>query len=201
MLVLHYTGMETAAAALDRLCDRRAEVSAHYLITEDGRVVRLVAEDMRAWHAGLAIWRGSSAVNARSIGIELVNPGHEFGYRDFPEPQMAALEELALGILRRHPIPALNVVGHSDVAPGRKTDPGEKFNWRRLAGNGVGFWPETTVAADGDAGELLAEIGYDTGNPAAAVDAFQRRYRPALINGVADTETTALMAAVAGLRP
>ncbi len=201
ILVLHYTGMETAAAALDRLCDRRAKVSAHYAIDEDGTVVRLVAEDMRAWHAGRAFWRGVSDINARSIGIELVNPGHELGYRDFPELQMAALEELVLDILCRHPIAARNIVGHSDVAPGRKTDPGEKFDWRRLARNGIGLWPGEPgepVAADGDAAGLLAEIGYNTADLAAAVAAFQRRYRPARVDGVADGETAGLMAAVAG---
>jgi N-acetylmuramoyl-L-alanine amidase len=199
ILVLHYTGMETATAALDRLCDPQAEVSAHYAIAEDGTVFRLVSEDMRAWHAGRAIWRESSAVNARSIGIELVNPGHELGYRDFPEPQMAALEELARGILCRHPIPALNILGHSDVAPSRKKDPGEKFDWRRLAGKGIGIWPEEAVAAEGDAEDLLAEIGYDTGDLAAAVAAFQRRYRPARTDGLADRETIGLMAAVLAL--
>ena len=202
MLVLHYTGMETARGALERLCDRRAEVSAHYVIGEDGAVVRLVAEDMRAWHAGRASWRGGGGVNARSIGIELVNPGHELGYRDFTEPQMAALEELARGILRRHPIPANNVLGHSDVAPGRKTDPGEKFDWRRLAGKGIGIWPETgpdDAAAKGDATGSLAEIGYDTGDLTAAVAAFQRHYRQARVDGVADGETLVLMSCVAAL--
>ncbi len=198
MLVLHYTGMETARGALERLCDRRAEVSAHYVIGEDGLVFRLVAEDMRAWHAGLASWRGDRGVNARSIGIELVNPGHQLGYRDFPEPQMAALETLARGIVRRHPIPAGNVLGHSDVAPGRKTDPGEKFDWRRLASVGIGLWPGEPMATEGEAGELLAEIGYDTVNLTAAVAAFQRRYRQTMIDGVADGETVGLMAAVAG---
>ncbi len=202
MLVLHYTGMETAAAAIGRLCDRRAKVSAHYVVGEDGLVVRLVAEDKRAWHAGEAIWRGDRGVNARSIGIELVNPGHQLGYRDFTEPQMTALEALALDIIRRHPIPDGNVVGHSDVAPDRKTDPGEKFDWRRLASAGIGRWPETAVATGAeDVAGLLAEIGYGTTDLAAAVGAFQRRYRPARIDAVADGQTLALMAAVAALHP
>ena len=141
MLVLHYTGMVSAEAAIERLCDPAAKVSAHYLIDEDGAVRRLVDENHRAWHAGEASWRGKSDINARSLGIELVNPGHEFGYRPFPEAQMAALEALAQDILARHTIEARNVVGHSDVAPRRKTDPGELFDWRRLAEAGIGLWP------------------------------------------------------------
>ena len=133
MLVLHYTGMRSAAEALARLTDPEAKVSAHYLIDEDGTVVRLVDEEMRAWHAGVSFWRGATDINARSIGIELVNPGHEFGYRPFPRAQMAALIDLALDIVARWPIPARNVVGHSDVAPRRKMDPGELFDWPRLA--------------------------------------------------------------------
>ena len=203
MLVLHYTGMETAAAALERLCDPEAKVSAHYVIAEDGAVFNMVPEDMRAWHAGRAFWRGGSAINARSIGIELVNPGHELGYRDFAELQMAALETLALDIIRRHPIPARNVVGHSDIAPSRKTDPGEKFDWRRLASAGIGLWPGAAAAGEGegDAGGLLAEIGYDTADLAAALTAFQRRYRPARVDGVADGETLGLMAALLASLP
>ena len=127
MLVVHYTGMESAEAALARLCDAQAKVSAHYVIDEDGTVISLVAEDDRAWHAGESFWRGETAVNGRSVGVELVNPGDEFGYRDFPDAQMAALEQLAKDILARHPIEHRNVVGHSDVAPLRKTDPGELF--------------------------------------------------------------------------
>jgi len=133
MLVLHYTGMLTGAAALSRLSDPAAKVSAHYLIDEDGTVYRLVAEEKRAWHAGVANWRGVSDINGRSVGIELVNPGHEFIYRDFPQPQMTALIGLARDILTRHSIPARNVVGHSDIAPDRKLDPGERFDWRSLA--------------------------------------------------------------------
>ncbi len=137
MLVLHYTGMDSAEAALARLLDPGVEVSAHYLIDEDGHVVRLVEECWRAWHAGVASWRGSADINARSIGIELVNPGHEFGYRPFPKAQMAALIELAGDILARFPeIPARNVVAHSDVAPTRKMDPGELFDWRLVARRG-----------------------------------------------------------------
>jgi N-acetylmuramoyl-L-alanine amidase len=189
MLVLHYTGMETAEIALARLCDPEAKVSAHYLVDEDGTVHRMVAEDHRAWHAGASFWRGETDINGRSIGIELVNPGHEFGYRPFPETQMAALKTLARDILARHPIPARNVVGHSDVAPRRKTDPGELFDWPRLAAAGIGLWPEDALEEDGDATSLLAEFGYETVDIAKTIEAFQRHFRPARIDGVADGET------------
>ena len=198
MLVLHYTGMRTAEAALERLCDPAAEVSAHYLIDEAGTVFPLVEEDMRAWHAGLSCWRGETNVNSRSIGIELVNPGHEFGYRPFPEPQMAALAELARGILARWPIPARNVVGHSDVAPRRKQDPGELFDWRRLAAQGIGLWPEP-LAARGDAAALLASYGYEIEDLPASLAAFQRHFRPSRCDGVADEETLALLNGLTGL--
>lgn len=220
MLVLHYTGMETGRAALERLCDPAAKVSAHYLIEEDGRIFRLVPEERRAWHAGVAYWRGNRDINARSIGIELVNPGHEFGYRDFPPAQIEALIELARGILGRHPIPSYNVVGHSDVAPSRKTDPGERFPWRTLARAGIGVWPKQGIEsqlvaarvgpADAapdvvSAQRLLARFGYEveqTGRPddrtMLALAAFQRRFRPAQVDGRLDGETMALLnAAVA----
>jgi N-acetylmuramoyl-L-alanine amidase len=141
ILVLHYTGMRTAEAALDRLCDPEAKVSAHYTIDRDGCIYRHVDEDRRARHAGVSWWAGERDVNGRSIGIELVNPGHEFGYVPFPEAQIDALMELAHGILARHPIPANRVLGHSDVAPARKMDPGELFPWRQLAGAGIGIFP------------------------------------------------------------
>jgi N-acetylmuramoyl-L-alanine amidase len=187
MLVLHYTGMTSGAEALARLCDPAAQVSAHYLIDEDGTTRRLVNEDRRAWHAGVSFWRGHRDINSRSIGIELVNPGHEYGYRDFPEAQMAALLELATGILTRHPIPARNVVGHSDIAPDRKTDPGERFDWRRLADAGIGLWPEETNASRVDIPDMLAHYGYDPQSE-RALTAFQRHFRPDRIDGVADTE-------------
>lgn len=192
MLVLHYTGMESGEAALDRLCDPAAEVSAHYLVEEDGRVFRLVDEEKRAWHAGVASWRGVSDVNSRSIGIEIVNPGHEFGYRDFPGAQMAAVETLCLEILARHPIPPRNVVGHSDIAPQRKTDPGELFDWPRLAAAGIGVWPGDADLLDMDRASLtclLAEIGYDTADFASALRAFQRHFRPGRVTGRIDPET------------
>ncbi len=198
MLVLHYTGMPETAGALDRLCDPAAEVSAHYLIDEDGAVHALVPEERRAWHAGVSFWRGVTDINGRSIGIELSNPGHDFGYRPFPEAQMAALIGLAKDILARHPIPARNVVGHSDIAPRRKIDPGELFDWRRLAASGIGLWPEG-AAAEGsgdDPAALLAAIGYETEDLGKTVAAFQRHSRPARFDGRMDDETLELIRAI-----
>ncbi len=202
MLVLHYTGMENAEAALARLCDPAAKVSAHYVIDEDGAVTALADEAVRAWHAGAASWRGESDINGRSIGIELVNPGHEFGYRDFPHLQMAALEDLACAILARHPIPARNVVGHSDVAPGRKTDPGERFDWARLAAAGVGLWPfeaEPVEAGEGQVLEWLSDYGYDTADGSQAITAFQRHFYPETLDGRADAGTAGCLRALLGL--
>ena len=142
MLVLHYTGMASSEDALARLCDPAAQVSAHYLIDEDGQIYQLVVEEKRAWHAGVSCWAGEQDINSRSIGIELVNPGHDLGYRNFPELQMRRLAELGHEILLRHPIPPHRVLGHSDVAPGRKRDPGELFDWEWLAGQGIGLWPD-----------------------------------------------------------
>ena len=204
MLVLHYTGMRDAASALNRLCDPAAQVSAHYLVDEDGSVVALVDEAMRAWHAGLSCWRGHADVNSRSIGIELVNPGHEFGYRPFPPAQMTALAALARDVLARHPIPPRNVVGHADVAPQRKRDPGELFDWAWLAARGIGLWPPSgppeATPPPTEMGRRLALWGYDvSGDDAeaavrAAVVAFQRHYRPARCDGEADGETAARLA-------
>jgi N-acetylmuramoyl-L-alanine amidase len=194
ILLLHYTGMESGKAALDRLCDPHAKVSAHYMIDECGEIWALVSEDRRAWHAGRSFWSGETDINARSVGIELVNPGHEFGYRPFPEAQMAALEALARDILNRRPIPAWRVLAHSDVAPDRKTDPGELFDWRRLATTGIGLWPDATKAAAGESFEaLMRRYGYADAS-AEAVTAFQRHYRPTSITGIADAETAARLA-------
>ena len=215
MLLLHYTGMQSAAAALQRLCDPAAEVSVHYLIGEDGGVLGLVPEDRRAWHAGVGAWRGATDLNARSIGIELVNPGHEFGYRPFPEPQMAALETLATEIIARHAIAPARVLGHSDVAPARKQDPGELFDWARLAGRGVGLWPAADFTISANAPALapgaqgaavvglklaLAVIGYPIEgggvydpDTVTVVAAFQRHFRPAQVDGIADSETAGLV--------
>jgi N-acetylmuramoyl-L-alanine amidase len=197
MLVLHYTGMKSAKEALARLADPAAKVSAHYLIDEDGSIHALVPEERRAWHAGLACWRGQRDINARSIGIELVNPGHEFGYRGFPETQMTGLIDLATEILARHPIAPRNVVGHADVAPTRKQDPGEFFNWKRLADCGIGLWPNNTQP--GQAVHLIPYLhryGYDISDPDAAVLAFQRHFRPAKTDGIADAECAGLLDAL-----
>ncbi len=143
-IVLHYTGMRSAREAIERLRDPAARVSSHYVVDEDGAVLRLVAEERRAWHAGVSYWRGHRGLNDRSIGIEIVNPGHEWGYRNFPVLQLAAVCDLCLAIFSRHPIPQRNVVAHSDISPDRKEDPGEKFDWEQLALSGVGLWPHGT---------------------------------------------------------
>ncbi len=198
MLILHYTGMQSAQAALDRLRDPAARVSSHYVVDEDGTVWRLVAEQHRAWHAGVSQWRGHTALNGRSVGIEIVNPGHEWGYRCFPALQMAAVCELCLAILGRHPIPARNVVGHSDVAPDRKQDPGELFDWQGLAANGVGLWPEMPTAHEQGncVSGTLREIGYADGDSAIVLRAFQRHWLPGAVTGQADAATLARLRAV-----
>ncbi|MBB3898459.1 N-acetylmuramoyl-L-alanine amidase [Roseococcus suduntuyensis] len=199
MLILHYTGMKSGPEALARLRDPEAGVSSHYLVEEDGRIFRLVEEGRRARHAGVSHWGGRSALNAFSIGIEIVNPGHEWGYRPFPALQMAAVAELCLDILARHPIPARHVLAHSDVAPDRKEDPGELFDWPGLAKCGVGLWPERDAEPDADALTLLGRIGYRTDLPLPVlVTAFQRHWRPERVDGIADAVTLARMAAVAG---
>lgn len=198
MLILHYTGMRSAQEAIDRLRDPVARVSSHYVVDEDGAVLRLVPEERRAFHAGISFWRGHTTLNNRSIGIEIVNPGHEWGYRDFPVLQLAAVCDLCLGILSRHPIPARNVIAHSDVAPDRKEDPGEKFDWRALAQNGVGLWPED-IARPSTSSLLddLAAIGYRVDLPLPIVlRAFQRHWRPEAVTGEADEATRARLSAV-----
>ena len=218
MIVLHYTGMESGEAALARMCDAAAEVSAHYMIWEDGRVTQLVDEDKRAWHAGVSSWQGDDDLNSRSIGIEIVNGGHDFPLPDgslppYPIPQVHALIELYHDITSRRDIPKSRLVGHSDIAPGRKADPGEHFPWERLARAGVGTWPDFSIAGDTavtGAGlepgtrnasvrrmqEHLQHIGYGidvSGKYDAAsedvVRAFQRRWVPDRVSGVADLET------------
>lgn len=209
LLVLHYTGMKTCAEALDRLCDPAAKVSAHYTIDEDGTVYRHVAEEKRAWHAGVSYWAGHRNLNDRSIGVEIANPGHDFGYRAFPEAQIAAVMALGRAIVARHGIPPRRVLGHSDIAPQRKIDPGELFPWPRLAEAGLGVWPKfprRDISRSIQMPEIqtdLAAIGYEC--PAsgvldedtrAAIAAFQRHFRPALVTGIPDGETAARASAL-----
>jgi N-acetylmuramoyl-L-alanine amidase len=210
MLVLHYTGMASAAAALDRLCDPAARVSAHYLVEENGDIWRLVSEGRRAFHAGRSCWAGETDLNHVSIGIEIINPGHEWGYRPFPEEQMIAVERLCRDLVSRHPMPPHRIVGHSDIAPDRKSDPGELFDWPRLARAGIGIWPNPTPdlarSRGRDIGVVkraaaladLARIGYcvTPGEEAVALAAFQRRFRPERWDGRLDAETAQRLAEV-----
>jgi N-acetylmuramoyl-L-alanine amidase len=210
MLLLHYTGVETCAKAIDWLSRPESKVSCHYVVDEAGRITQMVAEAMRAWHAGLAVWRGETDINSASIGIEIHNPGHEMGYPDFPEPQIAAVAALARDIMERHAIRPERVLAHSDVAPTRKKDPGEKFPWARLAAAGVGHWvaPEPVNWADPGlardaAGPLVAEVqtmlgrygygieatgGFDP-RTEFVVTAFQRHFRPERADGRIDQST------------
>jgi N-acetylmuramoyl-L-alanine amidase len=206
IIVLHYTGMTDAAAAIDRLRDPEAKVSCHYLVAEDGQVLRMVAEEKRAWHAGRSWWRGMTALNDCSVGIEIVNPGHEFGYRPFPDEQIAALIPLVADIKERHGVTRGNIVGHSDIAPARKQDPGELFPWGRLARLRLALPRPTRNLLDPnwtDGGFLLAleRFGYDVSDPLAAVVAFQRRFRPELIDGTIDGECRAILLALLLPRP
>jgi N-acetylmuramoyl-L-alanine amidase len=198
--------MQSAHAAIDRLCDPAARVSSHYVVDEDGTVFALVPEHLRAWHAGISYWRGHHTLNDVSIGIEIVNPGHEWGYRPFPTAQIDAVTTLCRDILARHAIPARNIVAHSDVAPDRKQDPGELFPWAHLASCGIGLWPTVPGHATGpwsSAGvrAALTTIGYDAANASDAalatiLTAFQRHWRQETINGMADAGTTARLEAL-----
>ena len=201
MLVLHYTGMVDAATAINWLVSPESKVSAHYVVTEDGQVIRMVDEEKRAWHAGRAHWRGIDDINSASIGIEIVNPGHEWGYRPFPDAQMGSLIPLIHQILQRHKITRGNIVGHSDVAPARKQDPGELFPWAQLARLRLALPRPTRNLMDphwSDGGFMLAleRFGYDIAEPRAAVVAFQRRFRPELIDGIIDGECRAILLAL-----
>lgn len=215
MLVIHYTGMPSASEALTRLTDPAAKVSSHYLIDEDGAILRLVPEERRAWHAGRSYWKGERDCNSVSVGIELVNPGHEWGYRAFPAPQIDALKALIDEIRSRWTIPNGRIVGHSDIAPDRKIDPGELFPWQELAKAGHGLWVDVAAAPGaplslGDEGvgvfalqAGLYRLGYDT-PPSGQLDeetlvnllAFQRHWRPDQVDGVADGETRARLVAL-----
>jgi N-acetylmuramoyl-L-alanine amidase len=210
MIVLHYTGMPDAALALERLCAPSSEVSAHYLVLEDGRVIQMVPEGRRAWHAGVSAWAGVTDINSCSIGIEIVNPGHDYGYPDFPKRQIAAVTALCRGIQTRNTILPPRVLAHSDVAPSRKQDPGEKFPWRTLHDSGVGHWVEPApiteggmLLALGDRGDAVKSMqddlnryGYDVPLNGAfdsethdVVKAFQRHFRPQKIDGISDHST------------
>ena len=206
MIVLHYTGMPDAESALDRLTSPDAKVSAHYLVDEDGTIYHLVDEEKRAWHAGKSYWRGVTDINSASVGIEIVNPGHEFGYRNFPDEQVAAVMALVNDIKDRHGVTRGNIVGHSDIAPARKEDPGELFPWWELAKRRLALPSPTRDLMDPfwtDAGFLLAleRFGYEVTDPQKAVIAFQRRFRPDLIDGIIDGECRAKLLALLLPRP
>jgi N-acetylmuramoyl-L-alanine amidase len=223
VLLMHYTGMQTGEAAIERLCDSEAKVSAHYVVEEDGRVFQLVEEDRRAWHAGASHWAGRDRINDCSIGIEIINPGHEFGYRPFPQDQMNAVIDLSKEILSRHSIPQSRILGHSDVAPDRKEDPGELFDWQRLAIKGVGRFidpgsVEPIAGRDlvaGDKGwevqefqKNLRDFGYGIEITSVFDDftskvstAFQRHFRPEAINGIADIHCQELLRAYRNFHP
>lgn len=223
LILLHYTGMQTGEAALARLTSAESKVSSHYVVFEDGRVFQCVPESLRAWHAGVSSWAGETDINSCSIGIEIVNPGHEFGYADFPLRQTAAVIALCKSILtRRGPISPDRVLGHSDVAPSRKMDPGEKFPWELLHNSGVGHWVrpaelnvEGTTLRPGDSGELVTRLqrafrlyGYGVDDDGQydnktvdVVAAFQRHFRPARVDGIADPSTMLTLGRLIETRP
>ncbi|MBL4757851.1 MAG: N-acetylmuramoyl-L-alanine amidase [Rhizobiales bacterium] len=215
MLLLHYTGMESADGALSWLCNTDSEVSAHYFVFEDGRIIQMVPEGMRAWHAGKSIWAGDRDINSCSIGIEIANPGHACGSPEFPDLQMDAVVDLCRDIVSRHNIPASRVLAHSDVAPGRKQDPGEKFDWQRLAAAGIGLWPDIkkslgegklpqtfwdTSQAVLDMQEKLARFGYEIAATGALdrqtkmiVEAFHLHFRPKRTDQPFDAASMAML--------
>jgi N-acetylmuramoyl-L-alanine amidase len=221
MIVLHYTGMRDTEAALVKLCSAGSDVSTHYVVMEDGYIVQCVPEARRAWHAGAAVWEGESDINSCSIGIEIANPGHSHGYPDFPKRQIAAVTALCRSIFTRYRIPAWRVLGHSDVAPARKQDPGEKFPWRLLHDSGIGLWVKPAPVVQGGPlfvlGEsdpaiaeiqlLLGKYGYDLpvsgnfdGPTRDVIAAFQRHFRPARVDGVADSSTIVTIKALLAAR-
>ncbi|HEU0082223.1 MAG TPA: N-acetylmuramoyl-L-alanine amidase [Bradyrhizobium sp.] len=221
MIVLHYTGMPDAEGALARLCTVGTDVSAHYVVLEDGRIVQCVPEGKRAWHAGVSSWAGEQDINSCSIGVEIVNRGHDWGYPDYPRRQIAAVTALCRGIMLRRNIVPQRVLGHSDIAPARKQDPGEKFPWHSLANSGVGHWVLPAPVVPGDAlksgasgddvralQEALKRYGYGiepTGKydppTIEVVTAFQRHFRPAKVDGAADRSTLATLQALLAALP
>jgi N-acetylmuramoyl-L-alanine amidase len=221
MLVLHYTGMRDAAAAVQHLCSSVSEVSAHYVVMEDGHIIQCVPEERRAWHAGAASWGSEADINSCSIGIEIANPGHDHGYPDFPKRQIAAVAALCRSIFTRHRIPPERVLAHSDVAPSRKQDPGEKFPWQTLAASGIGLWvkpapivPNGPISVLGENsanvteaqvllgryGYAVSTSGYLDGQTRDAVAAFQRHFRPAKVDGVIDASTMETLRALNAAR-
>jgi N-acetylmuramoyl-L-alanine amidase len=221
IILLHYTGMESTAAALARLCDPVAAVSCHYLVFESGEIVQLVPESRRAWHAGVSVWQGETDINSHSVGIEIANPGHDFGYPDFPAAQIEAVVGLCRDIIARQSIRPERVLAHADVAPERKQDPGEKFPWRHLHKRGVGLWVEPLAIsagpalAAGDKGSAVEELqtalaafgygievsGQYDERTVCIVTAFQRHFRPERVDGVADRSTIATLHALLEARP
>jgi N-acetylmuramoyl-L-alanine amidase len=221
MILLHYTGMPDVEGAIAQLCTAGTDVSAHYIVLEDGRIVQCVPEAKRAWHAGLASWAGEEDINSCSIGVEIVNRGHDWGYPEFPLRQTAAVIALCRGIMLRRNVPSHRVLAHSDVAPARKKDPGEKFPWHSLANSGVGHWVTPAPVVRGESlmlgtisdevlslQQALARYGYGvplTGKYDAAtmevVTAFQRHFRPARLDGVADHSTLSTLQALLGSLP
>jgi N-acetylmuramoyl-L-alanine amidase len=221
MLILHYTGTATAEVARRWLCAPESRVSSHYLVDEDGTITRMVEESERAWHAGVSCWKGETDINSRSIGIEIHNPGHDIGYEAYPEPQMRALIALCQEILARHPIPREHVLGHSDVAPFRKIDPGERFDWERLWKAGIGHWVRPAPLAPGGSlamgmcgaeverlQQMLAQYGYNIAPTRVfdretewVVKAFQRHFRPMRVDGRADRSTLDTLERLLAERP
>jgi N-acetylmuramoyl-L-alanine amidase len=222
MILLHYTGMKDGASALERLTSGDSKVSSHYVVFEDGRIVQCVPEAQRAWHAGVSFWGGQTDINSRSIGIEIVNPGHEFGYPPFPLRQVAAVIALCKSVLTRHRIPVDRVLAHSDVAPARKQDPGEKFPWELLSESYVGHWvrpaPLSLEGASLKPGETsegvrrlqrqLRAYGYgieETGSygeqTQIVLTAFQRHFRQERVDGIADASTLLTLRALMETRP
>ncbi|MBI2707524.1 MAG: N-acetylmuramoyl-L-alanine amidase [Proteobacteria bacterium] len=194
-LIIHYTDMLNAEEALAWLINPASQVSAHYLIDEEGLIYQMVEEDRRAWHAGKSFWQGCTNMNSCSIGIELANPGHTHGYIPFPEAQINSLIKISKDIQNRWGIPSSRILGHSDIAPQRKQDPGHLFPWKSLAQEGLGLWPLSTKEEKQDKNfvSLLAEIGYETVSPSHTLLAFQRHFQPHKIDGIADQETYSLL--------
>ena len=221
MIVLHYTGMPDVEGAIAQLCTAGTDVSAHYIVLEDGRIVQCVPEAKRAWHAGVSFWAGEEDINSCSIGIEIINRGHDWGYPDFPLRQIAAVIALCRGIMLRRKILSHRVLAHSDVAPARKRDPGEKFPWHSLANSGVGHWVQPAPILRGETLKLgsisndvaglqmaLAKYGYNIpthgkfdGPTMEVVTAFQRHFRPARVDGIADHSTISTLHALLASLP